>query len=98
MAVDRLLCTGIAVLTLASGAAWAQTSSPGGSTSGSSMSSDSASSSMKMSKTDMKTMKSCQAMDHDAMMKAEKCKTLMAKHPDMFNSDGTMKSGATSPQ
>jgi hypothetical protein len=46
---------------------------------------------------DMRTMKSCQAMDHDAMMAAPKCKRLMAKHPDMFNSDGTMKSGM-SPQ
>ena len=49
--------------------------------------------SMKMSKMDMKTMKKCSAMAHDAMMANGKCKTFMSGHPDMFNSDGTVKSG-----
>ncbi|MDQ2860549.1 MAG: hypothetical protein M3T55_07475 [Pseudomonadota bacterium] len=46
---------------------------------------------MKMSPMDTKTMNSCQAMSHDAMMADTKCKALMASHPDMMNSDGTMK-------
>jgi hypothetical protein len=95
-----------AALALAAGAASAQMTTGQGSPSGDmqtppmssgAMSSDSMSSdSMKMSRMDQKTMKSCQAMDHDAMMQADKCKRLMAKHADMFNSDGTMKSGMSS--
>ena len=98
MTKSKLLCAAVAVLTLSSGAAWAQMSSQSGSMGGSAMSSDKMAGSMKMSKMDIKTMKSCQAMGHDMMMKKMKCKNLMAKHADMFNKDGTMKSDMMSPK
>jgi hypothetical protein len=44
-----------------------------------------------MSKSDMKMMKSCQAMDHDRMMADSKCKAMMDAHPDAMK-DGMMKS------
>jgi hypothetical protein len=37
----------------------------------------------KMSDADMKTMKMCQGMSHDAMMKDAKCMDFMKMHPDM---------------
>lgn len=80
------LIVGLAVIALTGGAAVAKDKMAAG------MNKDGmASGSMKMSKRDTATMKSCQAMSHDKMMMARKCKTLMAKHADMFNADGTMK-------
>ncbi len=46
--------------------------------------------SMKMSPAEMKTMKSCQKMSHDAMMKSKKCGAMMKMHPDMMKSDDGM--------
>lgn len=99
----KTLFVGAMAAALCAGAASAQSTTGGSMSSGStdSMSAGSSGSmsaggmnsgGMKMSKMDMKTMKSCQAMDHDAMMKAGKCKTFMSAHPDMFNADGSMKS------
>lgn len=93
----KTLVAGLAAMALTAGAAVAQDSTSqdnmsAGSASSGAMSKDSMSSgSMKMSKSDMATMKTCQGMAHDAMMANAKCKAFMAKHPDMFNSDGTMK-------
>ena len=39
---------------------------------------------MKMSKADMKKMKSCNAMSHEMMMKNAGCKKMMKMHPDMM--------------
>ena len=38
-----------------------------------------------MSKKDMKMMKHCQGMDHDAMMKNHSCMKMMKMHPDMMS-------------
>ncbi len=46
--------------------------------------------SMKMSKSEMKTMQSCQKMGHDAMMKSKKCSIIMKAHPDMMKNDDMM--------
>lgn len=70
---------GLAVLAFTGGAALAQ---------GSMMKDDHM---MKMSAKDTKMMKSCQAMDHDAMMKNKGCMKMMKDHPDMMKSDGMMK-------
>lgn len=94
----KTLVVGLAAMALTAGAAVAQDSTSkdnmsAGTASSDSMSKDSMSSgSMKMSKGDMAMMKTCQGMAHDAMMADAKCKGFMAKHPDMFNPDGTMKS------
>ena len=102
----RVLVAGLAAMALTAGAAVAQDNSTSkentsaaskdttsaASAAGDTTSKDS-SASMNMSKTDAATAKSCQAMPHDAMMKDAKCKAFMAKHSDMFNADGTMKSG-----
>ncbi|WP_277981396.1 hypothetical protein [Sphingomonas phyllosphaerae] len=49
--------------------------------------------STKMSAADMKKMKACNAMSHDAMMKDRKCAALVKAHPDMMKHDDMMKSG-----
>ena len=49
-----------------------------------------ASDSMKMTPWQMKTMKSCQKMSHDAMMKKTKCSAMMKMHPDMMKGDDAM--------
>jgi hypothetical protein len=73
----------------AAGAAYAQDS---GATpkstmsSGQMMSGKSDMSKSKMSDEDTKTMKMCQGMSHDAMMKEKKCIDLMKVHPDMMKS------------
>ena len=46
--------------------------------------------SMKMSPSEMKTMKSCQKMSHAAMMKSKKCSAMMKMHPDMMKGDDAM--------
>ena len=46
--------------------------------------------SMKMSPSEMKTMKSCQKMSHTAMMKSKKCSAMMKMHPDMMKGDDAM--------
>lgn len=46
---------------------------------------------MTMSATEMKKMKSCQAMSHEKMMKNAGCARMMKMHPDMMKSDGMMK-------
>lgn len=51
-----------------------------------SMSSDS----MKMSSSEMKTMRSCQKMSNDAMMNNSKCMAMIKIHPDMMNGDEEM--------
>lgn len=38
-----------------------------------------------MSKSQMKMMDKCKAMDHDMMMKNKSCMAMMKKHPDMMN-------------
>jgi hypothetical protein len=43
-----------------------------------------------MSKADMATLKHCQAMSHDMMMKNAKCMKLMKMHPDMMNNNPPM--------
>jgi len=93
----KTLVVGVAALALCGGAALAQNNSmSSGAMSSGKMNKDNMSSgSMKMSMSDKRTMKSCQAMNHDAMMKSSKCKTFMGNHPDMFNADGTMKDGMT---
>ena len=48
-----------------------------------------------MSKADMHTMKACQAMSPTAMSSSSRCKAFKNSHPEMFNSDGSMKSDAT---
>ncbi len=93
----KTFVAGLAAIALTAGAAVAQDSTSkdnmsAGAASSDSMSKDSMSSGSKMSKTDMATMKTCQGMAHDAMVADAKCKAFMAKHPDMFNADGTMKS------
>ena len=45
---------------------------------------------MKMSPSEMKTMKSCQKMSHAAMMKSKKCSAMMKMHPDMMTGDDAM--------
>jgi hypothetical protein len=44
----------------------------------------------KMSAKHMKKMKSCQAMDHDMMMKNKGCMKMMKMHPDMMKGDDGM--------
>ena len=88
----KTFVAGLAAIALTAGAAVAQDSTSKDNMSAGAASSDSMSSGSKMSKTDMATMKTCQGMAHDAMMADAKCKAFMAKHPDMFNADGTMKS------
>ena len=51
-----------------------------------------ASGGMKMSAADMRKMKSCNAMSHDAMMKNAGCAKMMKAHPDMMKQDDMMKS------
>lgn len=46
---------------------------------------------MQMSKMQMKTMRACEAMGHDKMMKSRKCMAMMKAHPDMMK-DGSMPS------
>jgi len=46
-----------------------------------------------MSKTDMATMRRCQAMSHDMMMKDSKCMKMMKMHPghdDQQRADGPL--------
>ena len=45
---------------------------------------------MKMSAKDTKTMKKCNAMSHDMMMKNADCMKLMKTHPDMMGGDNMM--------
>ena len=49
--------------------------------------------SKKMSAADMKKVKACNAMSHDAMMKDAGCAKVMKAHPDMMKHDDMMKSG-----
>lgn len=44
----------------------------------------------KMSKSQMATMKRCQAMTSDKMMKNRSCAKLQKMHPEMMNSSSTM--------
>jgi hypothetical protein len=48
----------------------------------------------KMSASDMKMMKSCSAMGHDAMMKAPGCMKLVKAHPEMMKPGGSTTSGS----
>ncbi len=52
---------------------------------------------MKMSDTDTKKMKMCQAMPHDKMMKNAGCMKMMKMHPDMMKGDAMMKSDKMMP-
>ncbi|MFI4963753.1 MAG: hypothetical protein ACHP9T_00160 [Caulobacterales bacterium] len=80
----KTLMCGIAAMALMAGggAAYAQTTpmKSGDSMKGGAM----ASSHMKMSKSDMKMMKKCEAMGHDQMMADAKCRAMMDAHPDMM--------------
>ncbi len=96
---------GLAIMTLAAGAALAQTSSDGSTSSGN-MSGGSASSAgsmstgatsnsgdmttRSMSKADMATIKRCKAMSNDMMMKDTKCMKMMKMHPNMMTVDPPM--------
>jgi hypothetical protein len=64
--------------------------STSGSMSTGGMSSGDAMSTSKMSKADMATMKRCQAMSHDVMMKDSKCMKMMKMHPEMMNNSPPM--------
>jgi hypothetical protein len=44
----------------------------------------------RMSAKHMRMMKSCQAMDHDMMMKNKRCMKMMKMHPDMMKGDDAM--------
>lgn len=46
---------------------------------------------MKMSASDTKKMKACNAMSHDKMMKNAGCAKMMKMHPDMMKHDDMMK-------
>jgi hypothetical protein len=50
---------------------------------------------MHVSRMDMRTLRQCGAMTHDAMMATPKCQRMMSKHPEMFNADGTVKMTTT---
>ena len=90
----------LAMLAFASGAALAQTNSTGSMSSTEGMSSSEgmstgamstgAMSSSAMSKADMATLKHCQAMSHDAMMKNAKCMKMMKMHPDAMSNEPPM--------
>jgi len=45
---------------------------------------------MKMTPMEMKTMKKCNAMSHDMMMKNAGCMKAMTMHPDMMGGDSMM--------
>ena len=85
---------GVAFLAFAGGAAFAQTNSTDNMSSSGVMSSGSMNSgamdTSHMSKADMATMKRCQAMSHDMMMKDAKCMKMMKMHPDMMNNNPPM--------
>jgi hypothetical protein len=54
---------------------------------------DSMSAGKKMSAGDMKKMKACSAMSHDAAMKNAGCTKLMKDHPGMMKQDAMMSTG-----
>lgn len=77
----------VAQMTGQSGSMGGQDRSMGGSTMGNGgMSTGMA----KMSKSQMATMKRCQAMTSDKMMKNRSCIKLQKMHPEMMNSSSTM--------
>lgn len=82
-AAKTMMCSLAALTLAAAGGAYAQTP----------MKSDGMmkSGSMKMSTSDMKMMKRCNAMGHTKMMADGKCKMMMNQHPDMMKSGGMMK-------
>jgi hypothetical protein len=73
---------GLSLLALSAGGAFAQNTM---------MKQDDMAKPMHMSKHDMKTMKKCQAMSHDKMMKKSSCMKMMKMHSDMMK-DGSMMS------
>jgi hypothetical protein len=82
---------GLAMLTLAGGAAFAQSGGAMMKSDGAMKTDSMAAKPMAMSAKDMKTMKSCNAMSHDMMMKNKTCMTMSKMHPDMMKGDGMMK-------
>lgn len=98
MKLLKLAAIASSALALTAGAAFAQYGAQPDAQSGSMMQSGKTDSMMakpagKMSASDMKMMKSCSAMGHDAMMKAPGCVKVMKAHPDMMKSGGSMTSG-----
>ncbi|WP_309606879.1 hypothetical protein [Phenylobacterium sp.] len=92
-----LLC-GLSAFTLlaAGGAAFAQSATPmkeGAMKEGAMSHGAMTRTHMKVSKSQMRTMKRCMAMGHEKMMANAKCEAMADKHPDMMTSDGMMKSG-----
>ena len=86
MSHPKSAALGFAVLALASGPALAQ--------GGSSMAKGAmASDAIAVSKSDAMTIKACQAMSHDAMMKSAKCQKMAKAHPSAMG-DGMAKDGA----
>lgn len=53
---------------------------------------------MHTSKTQMKTMRMCEGMDHDKMMKTKKCMAMMKMRPDMMKSGAAMSDGMATKQ
>lgn len=83
---------GLAMLTLAGGAAFAQSGGAMMKSDGAMKTDSMAAKPMAMSAKDMKTMKSCNAMSHDAMMKNKTCMKMAAMHPDAMKDDSMIKS------
>ena len=79
----RIATVALMGMAMAASAAHAQDSNmkPSG---GKMMSGSSDTSKAQMSDKDTKTMKMCQGMSHDDMMKNKKCMDMMKMHPDMM--------------
>ena len=91
MNVLKTTALGLAMLTLAGGAALAAEGGAMMKSDGAMKTDSMAAKPMAMSPRDMKTIKACNAMSHDRMMKSKACMTMAKMHPDMMHGDGMMK-------